>query len=81
MRSAFLFQILGEDSGGALYFRSAGATLVVLGCTGRGDVAVWCLLVAIDTLDLGTDQAPVLFLRLGEQILHHLIAGRFAFAI
>ena len=49
MIESFVFQILGEDPGGALYFRSAGATLIVLGCTGRGDVAVWCLLVAIDT--------------------------------
>ena len=49
MIESFVFQILGEDPGGTLYLGSAGATLVVLGCTGRGDVAVLCLLVALDT--------------------------------
>ena len=49
MIGSFVLQILGEDSRCAFYLGSAGATLVVLGCTGRGDVAVWCLLVAIDT--------------------------------
>ena len=48
MIESFVFQILGEDSGGALYFRSAGATLVVLCRALGGHIAVLGLLVAID---------------------------------
>lgn len=57
----FLFEIVGEDAGGAFDLGGAGAGLVVFGRAGGGDIAVCSLLVALDAEDLSTDQAAIFF--------------------
>lgn len=69
----FFFQILGEDTGGALHLGGAGAALVVFRRTGRG------LVITTDhgpfeTEEFSTDDGAVLLLKTVEKVLYDLIA-------
>ena len=76
-----LTQEVGEDAGGRFYFGGAGAGLVVFGGARGGDVTALGLLVALQSEDLGTDEAAVLLARLLQQFLYNFVAGGFPFAI
>ena len=76
-----LFEIVGEDACGALDLGGTGTRLVILCRTGRSLIVADGLLVAFQSQDLCTDEAAVVLLRLRQQLLHHLVAGRLSLTV